>query len=254
MPIQKIFNHYIKLYNQEELSIQRIKSYQNIVTLQTLIIIAALLLKDGLELLHIPHFISTALRDTVFLLLGGIYVFILWILISRFTRNVVYVKLILYTIFSTLLLAAFVVNPFVELFPLDIKRYLLLVIHSILFYVECSVIYYTIFDIFKGHRLSKEKIWGSACVFLMIGISFGSLYDIINIAQPGCMGVEIALGLESYTACIAYSMTIIGGHEAYPNAIPLITNIGIIQAVWSNLFVVLLVGRLLGKPEVEHES
>jgi hypothetical protein len=147
-------------------------------------------------------------------------------------------------------LALFTVNPLHEFFHTETeKRPYLFIIHLVLFSTESIVIYHAIFDIFAGRRLSEEKLWGSACIFLMIGICFGSLYDLINILNPGSMGVPLPLGLESYTTCIAFSMTIIGGHEAYPNAIPLITNLGIIEAVWANLFVVLLVGRLLGQPD-----
>jgi hypothetical protein len=49
-------------------------------------------------------------------------------------------------------------------------------------------------------------------------------------------------------------MTIVGGHDSSLATIPLIQNIGIIEAVWSNLFVVLLVGRLLGKPDDDAEN
>jgi hypothetical protein len=83
----------------------------------------------------------------------------------------------------------------------------------------------------------------------MIGICFGSLYDVLNILDPGCMGEPLILGLESYTHCIAFSMTIIGGRDGYPNAFPFILKLSVVEAVISNLFVVLLVGRLLGKPE-----
>jgi hypothetical protein len=81
------------------------------------------------------------------------------------------------------------------------------------------------------------------------------IYDLINIANPGAMGQPVNLGLESYTACIAYSMTILGGMETpYPDAIPLIRNLGIIESVWANLFIVLLVGRLLGQPDGESDK
>jgi len=127
-------------------------------------------------------------------------------------------------------------------------------VHLSLFTVETTVIYHCVHDIFTGKKLSVEKIWGSACIYLMIGISFGSIYDLVNIVHPGSMGIPLSQGLESYTVSIYYSMTIIGGHDAFLQAIPLIQNIGIIEAVWSNLFIVLLVGRLLGKPDSDESE
>jgi hypothetical protein len=235
-----------------ELRAEKIKDYKNIVALQSMIILSALLLKDILAMAGMSMESSNVFRDVLFLLLGGVYVFILWDLLRNFTRNKRLVVVLLFFIIAALGLAAITVNPFFHIHESEQEqRIYLFFIHSVLFAVESTVILHSIYDIFAGHRLSEEKIWGSACIFLMIGISFGSLYDLINIINPGSMGVPLALGLESYTVCISYSMTIIGGHEAYPNAIPLIMNLSVVEAVWSNLFVVLLVGRLLGKPDAE---
>jgi hypothetical protein len=235
-----------------ELRAEKIKDYKNIVALQSMIILSALLLKDILAMAGMSIESSNVFRDVLFLLLGGVYVFILWDLLRNFTRNKRLVVVLLFLIVAALGLAAVTVNPFFHIHESEQEqRIYLFFIHSVLFAVESTVILHSIYDIFAGHRLSEEKIWGSACIFLMIGISFGSLYDLINIINPGSMGVPLALGLESYTVCISYSMTIIGGHEAYPNAIPLIMNLSVVEAVWSNLFVVLLVGRLLGKPDAE---
>ena len=89
----------------------------------------------------------------------------------------------------------------------------------------------------------------------MIGIAFGSLYDIINIIQPGSFGEKINLGLESYSECIYYSMNVLGGLDtAYPNPTRLIRNIGVIEAVWGNLFIVLLIGNLLGLPRIKKDK
>ncbi len=235
-----------------EMQAEKIKDYKHIVALQAAIIISALLLKDILAMSGMSVATSNAWRDVLFLLFGGLYVFILWDILRNFTNNKSLVITLLVFIIAALGLASVTVNPFFQIQTNENQlRLSLFFIHAVLFAVETIVILHSIYDIFSGNRLSKEKIWGSACIFLMIGISFGSVYDLINIIQPGCMGVPLPLGLESYTACISYSMTIIGGHEAYPDAIPLIMNIGVIEAVWSNLFVVLLVGRLLGKPDTE---
>ena len=246
--LQKLFRN----KSFAELRAEKIKDYRNIVALQTLIIISALLLKDVLAMSGMSDYASKLSRDAFFLLLGGLYVFILWDLLRNFTKNKTLVITLLGFIIISLGLAMVTVNPFFHWYSSAIEQRIhLFCIHIVLFAVESTVIFHSIYDIFAGKRLSEEKIWGSACIFLMIGISFGSLFDLINIIDPGCMGVPLELGLESYTTCISYSMTIIGGHEAYPNAIPLILNLGVLEAVWSNLFVVLLVGRLLGKPDSE---
>lgn len=242
------FTHKDRL-NPEQLNNEKQKDYRNIVYLQMLIIISAMLLKDILALSGIEPFTSRIIRDSIFLLFSALYLFMLWDLLRDFTHHNLLVGIILCAIILAYGISILTVNPLYNFIEEQSKRPYLFTIHLIFFIVEAIVIYHSIFDIFTGKKLSAEKIWGSACIYLMIGISFGSLYDLINIANPGSMGIPLQLGLDSYTASIYYSMTIIGGHDVYFQAIPLIQNLGILEAVWSNLFIVLLVGRLLGKPD-----
>lgn len=224
------------------------RDFRNVVLLQVLMIFSALLLDGFLELCGFEN--SFVFRDAVFLLLGGVYVIILWDLLRNFSQNKVLIYGLLLLILGTYTLAIFTVNPFYKVFEAENQRPYLLFIHCILFLIEVTVIYSAIIDIFSGKRQSEEKVWGSACIYLMIAISFGSLYDILNILQPGCMGVSIPLGLDSYTECIYYSMCVLAGQDtAYPDAFKLVRNIGIIEGVWGNLFIVLLVGRLLSQSD-----
>lgn len=228
--------------------VEKMKYYRNIVLLQTILIASALLLKDILYTAGIEIALANVMADSFFLLIAGIYILVLWNMIRRFTTHKTLTTFLFIFLMGAYVLALVTVNPVHNFFPDEAsRRPYLFIIHFILFSIEAIVIYYSIYDIFSDNRLSIEKIWGSACIYLMIGICFGSLYDLICIMNPGCMGVPIPLGLGSYMDCIAFSMTIIGGHEAYPDAIPLILKIGVIEAVWANLFVVLLVGRLLGQ-------
>jgi len=239
-----------KNLNSQDLNEEKKKDFRNIVYLQMLIILSAMLLKETLAISGVDLKISNTIRDVLFLILGGLYVFVLWDLLRNLTQNNTLLIGIFILIIIGLGTAFFTVNPIYDFFETENdKRPYLFFVHLSLFTVESTVIYHCVYDIFTGKKLSAEKIWGSACIYLMIGISFGSIYDLVNIVNPGSMGIPLSQGLESYTVSIYYSMTIIGGHDAFLEAIPLIQNIGIIEAVWSNLFIVLLVGRLLGKPD-----
>lgn len=241
-----------KNLNTKELNEEKNKDYRNIVYLQMLIILSAMLLKETLAIAGVDIKISNMIRDILFLTLGGLYVFVLWDILRNLTKSNTLIIVMFLLMMVGLGVAFFIVNPVYEFFENEnTKRPYLFFIHLSLFIIESTVIYHCLYDIFTGKKLSAEKIWGAACIYLMIGISFGSVYDLINIVNPGSMGIPLAQGLESYMVCIYYSMTIIGGHDAFLQAIPLIQNLGIIEAVWSNLFVVLLVGRLLGKPDDE---
>ncbi len=234
---------------EQALEQEKISDYRKIVLLQVMIIISALLLKDMLDLAGVSLKWSFIIRDTLFLLLGGIYVLVLWDLLRNFIKKKMVIVAMFFVIMGTYVLAFLTVNPFFKLFATQSEQQpYLFIIHFVLFVIESVVIYFTILDIFSGLKLSSEKLWGTTCVYLMTGISFGSIYDLINIMKPGAMGVPVELGLESYSASIFYSMNMIGGHDAYQDAIPLIHNIGVLESVWCSLFVVVLVGRLLSKP------
>ena len=236
--------------NTQELNDEKKKDYRNIVYLQVLIIVSAMLLKETLAISGIDLKTSNLVRDLLFLTLGGLYVFVLWDLLRNLTTNNTLIVSLFALIICGLGVAFFAVNPVHNFFDSEnAKRPYLFFVHLSLFTVETIVIYNCVNDIFTGKKLSAEKIWGAACIYLMIGISFGSVYDLVNIANPGSMGLNVSQGLESYMVCIFYSMTIIGGHDAILETEPIIQNLGIIEAVWSNLFIVLLVGRLLGKPD-----
>jgi hypothetical protein len=249
------FNLFYKKFQEgAELQNEKRKDFRNVVILQFMIIFSALLLEDILMLAGIKD--SYIFRDIFFLLLGGLYVLVLWDMLRNFTRNKVLIIFLFFLIMGTYFLALVTVNPIWNIFENDLeKQPYLFFIHMILFIVEATVIFFVIKDIFSGNKMSQEKLWGSACIYLMIAISFGSVYDLINISKPGSMGVDLKLGLDSYTACITYSMTILGGQDPhFPDAVPLVANLGILEAVWANLFIVLLVGRLLGQPDGESNS
>jgi len=224
------------------------RDFRATVILQTLIIFSALLLKDIFLLFGIEN--SYVFRDSLFLLLGAIYVLILWHLLTNFTNNKILQYALLAVIIATYALALVTLNPFYSLFPTEQEEQpYLFIIHFVLFIVEATVIVFSILDIFSEDRLSQEKLWGSACIYLMIALCFGSIYDLINIAKPGSFGVPVHLGLESYSECIYYSMTVLAGMDnIYGDSIKLIRNIGVLEALWGNLFIVLLVGRLLSQP------
>jgi hypothetical protein len=139
--------------------------------------------------------------------------------------------------------------PYFQILRVPDRRLYLLTLHGILFIVEIIVISYSVADVFSGSFLTGDKLWGAACVYLMIAISFASLYDIMNFIRPGCLGVTLELGLPSYSECIYHSFAILGGIDSrFDQPIRMVRNIGVIEAVWGNLFAMLIIGKLLSLP------
>ena len=143
--------------------------------------------------------------------------------------------------------------PYYQIIYIANRQSYLLTIHSLLFPIEVTVIAFAIRDIFSGGFMTGDKLWGAACIFLMIGISFGSLFDLITIIKPGALGANIELGLPNYSECVTYSFCILGGVDPGLEPTRLIRNISTIEAVWGNIYGMLIIGRLLGLPRKEED-
>jgi hypothetical protein len=239
--LQSILNR-----TKTELIREKQKDYRNVVVVQIIIIVLGLTLSEFV--LRGSQTPEGKLVITIFSLFGAIYTFMLWDLLRNFTAN----KIILISCLVTLIaviIASVGEFPYYKIFTVSDRQLYLLIIHGLLFPVEVTVIGFAIRDIFSGEFLTPDKLWGSACVFLMIGISFASLYDLICIVNPQGLGESLEMGLANYSACVFHSFSVLGGMDPnHPHAIRLIRNISVIEAVWGNLFVVLIIGKLMGLP------
>lgn len=228
------------------------KDYRNVVIIQIVIIVFGLTLSE--PLLQDTKSPLSKLIISVFSFFGAAYAFLLWDLLRNFTSS----KLLLRTIFGTLcgivlvgILAEF---PYYQILDIPNRQTYLLTIHSLLFPIEVTVIGFTIRDIFSGDYMTPDKLWGAACVYLMIGISFGSLFDLISIARPGSLGVNIELGLPNYSECVTYSFSVLGGVDSGLQPTRLIRNISVMESVWGAIYGMLIIGKLLGLPRLENEK
>jgi hypothetical protein len=230
-----------------ELSSEKQKDYRNIVIIQIIIIVFGLTLSEFL--LQGSHTPGAKLVISIFSFFGALYAFLLWDLLRNFTPNKLLIRTILVTLIGIVGTGILVEFPYYVILQVPDRQLYLLTIHGLLFPIEVTVIAFAIRDIFSGEFLTPDKLWGSACIFLMIGISFGSLYDLICIIKPGSLRKALELGLANYAECVTYSLSILGGLDpGQPEATRLIRNISVIEAVWSNLFVVLVIGKLMGLP------
>jgi hypothetical protein len=236
-------------------STEKQKDYRNIVLIQIIIIVFGLTLSEFvLEGSKTP---AAKLVISIYSVFGLTYSFLLWDLLRNFTTNKLLIRFYLVLLFGGIGIGILVEFPYYTILEVPDRRLVLLLVHVLLFITELIIISFAIRDIFSGEFLTPDKLWGSACVFLMIGISFGSLYDLICIIKPGSLNKALEMGWANYSECITYSLCILGGTDpGQPEASRLIRNIGVLEAVWSNLFVVLVIGKLMGlprppKPEVK---
>jgi hypothetical protein len=175
----------------------------------------------------------------------GIYVFLLWDMLRNYTRNRVLLLFLLVLIMGTFLLGIIFVNPFFSLLELREFRIATFLIISTLLLVETSVIYFTIIEIFKRDLSINERMWGAACIYMIAGFAFGSVYEIIDIISINSLDLGIPLGTLHFIKSISFSFHILAGTGISYPCTELITNLASLESLWGNLFIVFVVGRLL---------
>jgi hypothetical protein len=235
-----------------ELQKEKQQDYRNVVITQIIIITFGLTLSG--PVLEDSNSSISKFIITVFFGFGTVYNFLMWDLLRNFTKNRLMIIIIFFVLIGMIIFGMLTEFPYYKILDMD-RQTTLLLIHGFLFPIEIIVIAFAIRDIFMGEHFTPDKLWGSAAVFLMIGISFGSLYDLLCTINPGSLGVDIELGFPTYSECVNYSFCILGGVDTgYPNTTKLIRNISVIEAVWATLFTVLIIGKLLGLPKPDNQK
>lgn len=235
-----------------ELQIEKAKDYRNIVIIQILIVVFGLtlsepILKDSKS--EVSKFIIT-----VFSFFGALYTYLMCDLLRDFTSNKTLLSIIFIVLIGAIGIGILAEFPYYQIIHISNRQALLLTVHGLLFPIEVTVIAFAIRDIFSGGFLTPDKLWGAACIFLMVGISFGSLYDLLTIIRPGGLGANIELGFPNYSECVTYSFCILGGIDPGLEPTKLIRNISALEAVWGSLYAMLVIGKLLGLPRKEETN
>lgn len=239
------------LLSRSELQAEKAKDYRNIVIIQVTIIVFGLTLSE--PLLEDSKSELSKFIISLFSFFAAVYAFLLWDLLRNFTTNRYLVLVILVVLIGIVFTGILVEFPYYKFIEVADRRTYLLIIHGVLFPIEITVISFGIRDIFGGRYFSSDKLWGAACIYLMIGISFGSLYDLLSVARPGSLGIEVEPGLPNYAECVTYSLSVLGGIDTGLTPTRLIRNISVLEAVWGSIYGMLIIGKLLGLPREESD-
>jgi hypothetical protein len=250
MPISMLKTSLLK--SLTELQKEKQHDYRNVVITQILIVTLGLTLSG--PVLEDSTSAISKLIIVVFFGFGTVYNFLLWDLLRNFTKSRILIVTIFCILIGMIIYGMLTEFPYYKFLDID-RRTTLLIIHGSLFPIEITIIAFAIRDIFMDDYFTPDKLWGAAAVFLMVGISFGSLYDLICTIIPGGLNPSLELGFPTYSECINYSFCVIGGVETgQSNVIKIIRNISVLEAVWSTLFTVLIIGKLLGLPKPPEEK
>lgn len=240
------------LLSRADLQREKAKDYRNIVIIQVIIVSAGLVLSE--PVLANSKSEQSKLIISIFSFFAATYAFLQWDLLRNFTNSRPLIIGILIALSLTIVVGILGEFPYYQFIEIPDRQTYLLTLHSVLFPIEIIVISFAISDLFSGNFMTPDKLWGAACIFLMIGISFGSLYDLISIARPGSLGGDFELGFPNYAECVTYSFSILGGVDSGLQPSRLIRNISILEAVWGGLYGMLIIGKLLGLPREEIKS
>jgi hypothetical protein len=238
--------------SRSELQREKAKDYRNIVILQVAIVTFGLTLSD--PILTDSTSDSSKFIISVFSFFGALYTYLLFDMLRNLTQSKILLAIIFTLLVGSVGLGILAEFPYYQLIKIANRQALLLTVHGLLFPIEVIVISFALRDVFSGSTLTPDKLWGAACVFLMVGISFGSLYDILTISQIGGLGKEIELGFPNYSECINFSFSILGGVESGLQPEKLIRNIGTLEGVFGNLYGMLIIGKLLSLPRAEENE
>src|SRR5690606_31701475 len=243
----RMFRSILNTLSKRDLQREKRKDYRNIVVAQIIIIVFGLTLSE--VIIQDGQSAEGKFVATIYVTFAAAYAFLLWDLMRNFTTSRLLINVVFVVVVGIVVTGILGDFPYYRFIEIPDRQAYLLFLHGMIFPIEVTVIGFAIRDLFSGQVFTDEKLWGAACVFLMIGISFGSLYDLICISRPGSLGENVEPGLANYALCMQFSLSMLGGMDPrFANASRLIRNISVIEAVWGNLFVVLVIGKLLGLP------
>lgn len=222
---------------------EKIRDFRRVVLAQAGLIFSVFLL-SLLTYLDMPYHME--ISETLFFAILGLYCFCLWDMLRNYTSNRRIIRMNLFIIMGVFVMGFVGVNPFIPMAPTLSYRIFLAFVQLCLLTVESSVIYYTIREFFKKDLGLPIKLWGAAAIYLMIGFAFASIYEILCIIQLDCLGIDVPLRTVAFMKRVAYSMTILSGMDSpWTGASELLHAMGTIEALWGQIFIVLIVGRLL---------
>jgi hypothetical protein len=218
--------------------------YTNAVTGHRFLLLFLFLLSN---LILYPYIDHTGFRYYVFRVLGSAVIFLSIYAVS-FRRSLV---------LFALLLAA----------PAMVQRVVFLHVEASalsLFNTSCGFVFdvfvvVVIFrHVFAYERPNSETIFGALCIYLLIGFSFASLYEMISAVQPGAFYLDPLTNLHKVPDrfdCVYYSfgsMTALGTSGITPVSNQA-RSLSVIEAILGILYLAVLISRLMAAYRIRND-
>jgi hypothetical protein len=104
--------------------------------------------------------------------------------------------------------------------------------------------------VIRSKKVTGNSIYGIVCVYLLLGVTFGTGYDFIETLQPGSFrlnveGQDPALGWRNFIFYSFMTLTTIGYGDITP-ATHVTQSLAILEGVTGVLYVAVLIARIVG--------
>ncbi len=223
------------------------KDYVRLLILLLAFITYTLLIVPTLEMFRFGF--TDAVLQTGALAMGTLLVYLIFLMIKNFIRNKVVLALLFILMIFGIVMGSVANNPFFPLDPQSVPYKISLASSFGGALVGMAVcLYFMIVDIFAEVHTINYRLWGAAVIYLMIMVFFTDLTGFLQVFFQDGLGVEMRADVHSYIACFKFCFYALSGIDLpYPDASDIFKNIVAIQGLMANLFIVLLVGRILSK-------
>ena len=143
-----------------------------------------------------------------------------------------------------------VANPFADIFSETQKQLLFPLFHLSNLIVDILFIFYILKDIFQASETEADHIWGAIVVYFLIILSFAEVFELILLLEDhSLLGKSYEIGYPSYIQALMFSQNSIAGIDSiYPEAHSLMKKIANLENISGNLFLTVILGRLLSVP------
>jgi hypothetical protein len=106
-------------------------------------------------------------------------------------------------------------------------------------------------EVIRTRRVTSDTMYGAVCVYLLVGVTFGSLYDLVETLQPGSFQINVdTAGLAEirWRTLIFFSfmtLTTIGLGDVTPTTVQA-QSLTLIEGVIGVLYLAVLIARIVG--------
>jgi len=141
-----------------------------------------------------------------------------------------------------------IAGELIDLFGIELPH-AVIVVFALLFYLFTLI---TIISyVFRDEEVTGDTIYGAICVYLLIGITWTTIFVLINILQPGSFYINPPNNIDNvqdWSDFIYYSyatLTTLGYGDITP-VTSQARSVGVLETIVGQLYLTILLARLIG--------